>query len=99
MYTKDTKDIQNCNIFIITVPTPIDADNKPYLSPLIKASISVGKALKKDDIIIYESTVFPGATEEICVPILEQNSGLKFNQDFFVVILRSALIQGIKNTD
>ncbi len=83
MYTKDTKDIQNCNIFIITVPTPIDADNKPYLSPLIKASISVGKALKKDDIIIYESTVFPGATEEICVPILEQNSGLKFNQDFF----------------
>ena len=81
--TKDTKDIQNCNIFIVTVPTPIDEHKKPDLTPLIKASISVGKALKKDDIIIYESTVFPGATEEICVPILEQNSGLKFNLDFF----------------
>jgi len=82
-YTKDTKDIQNCNIFIVTVPTPIDEHKKPDLTPLIKASISVGKALKKDDIIIYESTVFPGATEEICVPILEKNSDLKFNKDFF----------------
>ena len=82
-YTKDTKDIQNCNIFIVTVPTPIDEHKKPDLMSLIKASISVGKSLKRDDIIIYESTVFPGATEEICVPILEQNSGLKFNQDFF----------------
>ena len=82
-YTKNTKDIQNCNIFIVTVPTPIDEHKKPDLTPLIKASISVGKALKKDDIIIYESTVFPGATEEICVPILEQNSDLKFNKDFF----------------
>ena len=82
-YTKDTKDIQNCNIFIVTVPTPIDENKKPVLTPLIKASISVGKALKKDDIIIYESTVFPGATEEICVPILEKNSDLKFNKDFF----------------
>ena len=82
-YTKDTKDIQNCNIFIVTVPTPIDEHKKPNLTPLIKASISIGKALKKDDIIIYESTVFPGATEEICVPILEKNSDLKFNKDFF----------------
>ena len=82
-YTKDTKDIQNCNIFIVTVPTPIDEHKKPDLTPLIKASISVGKVLKKDDIIIYESTVFPGATEEICVPILEKNSDLKFNKDFF----------------
>ena len=82
-YTKDTKDIQNCNIFIVTVPTPIDEHKKPDLTPLIKASISVGKALKKDDIIIYESTVFHGATEEICVPILEKNSDLKFNKDFF----------------
>ena len=82
-YTKDTKDIQNCNIFIVTVPTPIDEHKKPNLTPLIKASISVGKQLKKDDIIIYESTVFPGATEEICVPILEKNSDLKFNKDFF----------------
>ena len=80
IYTKDTKDIQNCNIFIVAVPTPIDENNKPYLNLLIKASISVGKALKKDDIIIYESTVFPGATEEICVPVLEQNSGLKFSE-------------------
>jgi len=83
IYTKDTKDIQNCNIFIIAVPTPIDENNKPNLNFLIKASICVGKVLKKDDIIIYESTVFPGATEEVCVPILEQNSSLKFNQDFF----------------
>ena len=82
-YAKDTKDIQNCNIFIVTVPTPIDEHKKPDLTPLIKASISVGKVLKKDDIIIYESTVFPGATEEICVPILEKNSDLKFNKDFF----------------
>ena len=82
-YTKDTKDIQNCNIFIVAVPTPIDEHKKPDLTPLIKASISVGKVLKKDDIIIYESTVFPGATEEICVPILEKNSDLKFNKDFF----------------
>ena len=82
-YTKNTKDIQNCNIFIVTVPTPIDEHKKPDLTPLIKASISVGKVLKKDDIIIYESTVFPGATEEICVPILEKNSDLKFNKDFF----------------
>jgi len=82
-YTKDTKDIQNCNIFIVTVPTPIDEHKKPNLTPLIKASIIVGKALKKDDLVIYESTVFPGATEEICVPILEKNSDLKFNKDFF----------------
>ena len=82
-YTKDTKDIQNCNIFIVTVPTPIYEHKKPNLTPLIKASIIVGKALKKDDIVIYESTVFPGATEEICVPILEKNSDLKFNKDFF----------------
>ena len=83
LYTTDAKDIQSCNIFIITVPTPIDEHKNPYLMPLVNASKTVGKFLKKDDIVIYESTVYPGATEEVCVPILEQCSGLKFNQDFY----------------
>ena len=82
-FTSILNDIQNCNIFIVTVPTPIDSDKKPDLRPLISASKSVGKVLKKDDIVIYESTVYPGATEEICVPILEKFSGLIFNKDFF----------------
>ena len=77
------KDIQNCNIYIITVPTPIDNLDNPNLKPLIKASETVGEFLKKDDIVIYESTVYPGATEEVCVPILEDRSGLKFNKDFY----------------
>ena len=71
------------NCFIVTVPTPIDAYKRPDLTPLIKASEIVGNALKKDDIVIYESTVYPGATEEDCVPILEKHSGLAFNQDFY----------------
>jgi UDP-N-acetyl-D-glucosamine/UDP-N-acetyl-D-galactosamine dehydrogenase len=83
IYTSDTKDIQSCNIFIITVPTPIDKNKKPMLTPLVQASEIVGKLLKKDDIVIYESTVYPGATEEVCVPILEQHSGLIFNKDFY----------------
>ena len=82
-YTTDAKDIQNCNIFIVTVPTPIDENKKPDLTPLVNASKTVGRLLKKDDLVIYESTVYPGATEEVCVPILEQHSGLNFNQDFF----------------
>ena len=82
-YTTDAKDIQNCNIFIVTVPTPIDEHKKPDLTPLVNASKTVGKLLKKDDLVIYESTVYPGATEEVCVPVLEQHSGLNFNQDFF----------------
>mgnify|MGYP003976532253 FL=1 len=82
-YTNDAKDIQNCNIFIVTVPTPIDEHKKPDLTPLVNASKTVGRLLKKDDLVIYESTVYPGATEEVCVPILEQHSGLNFNQDFF----------------
>jgi len=82
-YTNDTKDIQNCNVFIVTVPTPIDEYKMPNLDPLIKASETVGKLLKKDDVIIYESTVYPGATEEVCVPILEKHSDLRFNQDFY----------------
>lgn len=82
-YTKDSKDIQSCNIYIITVPTPIDKFKKPDLFPLESASETVGNLLKKDDIVIYESTVYPGATEEICVPILEEQSGLSYNKDFY----------------
>ena len=82
-YTNDSKDIKNCNIFIVTVPTPIDENKKPDLTALISASRLIGKVLKKDDIVIYESTVYPGATEEVCVPILEQYSDLEFNKDFY----------------
>ena len=82
-YTIDPRDIQSCNIFIITVPTPIDEFKKPDLAPLESASKTVGKNLKKDDIVIYESTVYPGATEEVCVPILEEHSGLDYNLDFY----------------
>jgi len=77
-------DIQECNTYIVTVPTPIDKNKKPDLTPLIKGSETVGKVLKKGDTVIYESTVYPGATEEDCVPVLEQVSGLKYNKDFFV---------------
>ena len=83
-FTADSEDIKDSNIYIVTVPTPVDKNNKPDFSPLYNASELVGKALKKDDIVIYESTVFPGATEEKCVPVLEKFSALKFNQDFFV---------------
>lgn len=79
----DTSDIQGCNYFIVTVPTPVDKNNRPDLTPLYKASETVGKVLKKGDIVIYESTVYPGATEEECIPVLERVSGLKFNVDFF----------------
>jgi len=82
-FTNVLDDIKDCNIYIVTVPTPIDKNKRPDLSPLIKASESVGSVLKKDDIVIYESTVYPGATEEECVPILEKFSNLKFNKDFF----------------
>lgn len=82
-FTTNLEDLKEAQIFIVTVPTPIDNYNKPDLTPLQKASSSVGKVLKKGDIVIYESTVYPGCTEEDCVPILEQVSGLKFNVDFF----------------
>lgn len=82
-FTSKVEDLKDCQIFLVTVPTPIDQVNRPDLTPLRKASQSVGSVLKKDDIVIYESTVFPGATEEVCVPELEKVSGLKFNQDFF----------------
>jgi UDP-N-acetyl-D-glucosamine/UDP-N-acetyl-D-galactosamine dehydrogenase len=77
------EDIKTTNVFIVTVPTPVDKYNRPDLTPLVKASETVGKALKKGDIVVYESTVYPGVTEEECVPILEKVSGLKFNVDFF----------------
>jgi UDP-N-acetyl-D-galactosamine dehydrogenase len=77
-------DIATCNYFIVTVPTPTDKNNRPVLTPLIKASETVGKLLKKNDIVIYESTVYPGATEDDCVPVLEQFSGMTFNKDFYV---------------
>jgi len=82
-FTLNVDDIKDCNIYIVTVPTPIDKHKKPDLTPLIKASETIGKVLKKDDIVIYESTVYPGATEEECVPVLEEFSGLKFNKDFY----------------
>lgn len=82
-FSSDLQDIASCTYFIITVPTPVDKNNKPDLSPLYAASQTVGKILKKGDIVIYESTVFPGATEEECIPVLEKNSGLVFNTDFF----------------
>lgn len=82
-YTSNVDDLKNCNFFIVTVPTPIDDYKQPDLTPLIKASTSIGKVLKKGDIVVYESTVYPGATEEACIPVLEQVSGLKFNQCFF----------------
>ena len=82
-FSNQLEDIKDCNIYIVTVPTPIDKHNNPDLTPLIKASQSLGKVLKKNDIVIYESTVYPGATEEVCIPELEKVSGLKFNEDFF----------------
>jgi UDP-N-acetyl-D-galactosamine dehydrogenase len=82
-YTTKLDDLHSCNCFIVSVPTPIDEHKRPDLTPLIKASETVGKVLKKGDIVIYESTVYPGCTEEDCVPVLEKYSNLKFNQDFF----------------
>ena len=82
-YSANPLDLAACNVFIVTVPTPIDEHKRPDLTPLVKASETIGKVLKQGDIVIYESTVYPGATEEDCVPVLEQYSGLKFNVDFY----------------
>ncbi len=82
-FSQNAADLSGCGVFIVTVPTPIDTANRPDLTPLIKASETVGKALKPGAIVIYESTVYPGCTEEVCVPVLEGMSGLKFNVDFF----------------
>ena len=83
IFTRDPAELRDATIFIVTVPTPVDAHKRPDLTPLIKASETVGRVLKVGDIVIYESTVYPGATEEDCVPVLERASGLKFNVDFF----------------
>ena len=81
--TSNINNIKKCNFYVITVPTPVDKFNRPILTPLYKASETVGKVLKKGDYVVYESTVYPGATEEDCLPILERESGLKLNKDFF----------------
>jgi len=82
-YSSQLDDLRGCEIFIVTVPTPVDGANRPDMTPLVRASQTVGKVLKPGDIVIYESTVYPGATEEVCVPELERASGLKFNLDFY----------------
>jgi len=82
-FTLDVEDIKDSNIYIVTVPTPIDDNNEPDLTPIVKSTETIGKILKENDIVIYESTVYPGVTEEVCVPILEKFSGLKFNETFF----------------
>ncbi|MFK7000598.1 nucleotide sugar dehydrogenase [Flavobacterium oreochromis] len=95
--SSDLNDLKACNYFIVTVPTPVDKHNKPDLAPLYRASQTVGKVLKKGDVVIYESTVYPGATEEECVPVLEKTSGLKFNVDFFVGYSPERINPGDKN--
>ncbi|HEX6395936.1 MAG TPA: Vi polysaccharide biosynthesis UDP-N-acetylglucosamine C-6 dehydrogenase TviB, partial [Steroidobacteraceae bacterium] len=82
-YSSNLKDLAKCQVFIVTVPTPVDRHNRPDLTPLERSSETVGQVLKKGDIVVYESTVYPGCTEEVCIPILERVSGLKFNRDFF----------------
>jgi UDP-N-acetyl-D-galactosamine dehydrogenase len=82
-FSAELDDLRQCNVYIVTVPTPIDSAKRPDLTPLIKASQTLGQVLKRGDIVVYESTVYPGCTEEVCVPILEKGSGLVFNQDFF----------------
>lgn len=81
--TNNIEEIQNCNFYVVTVPTPVDRNNRPDLTPLLKASETVGKVISRGDIVVYESTVYPGATEEDCIPVVESISGLKFNIDFF----------------
>jgi len=82
-YTANAEDLRGCNVYIVTVPTPIDEHKRPDLTPLVKASETVGRLLAQGDVVIYESTVYPGATEEVCVPILEAQSGLRYNQGFY----------------
>jgi len=82
-YSSNVEDIKSCNVYIVTVPTPIDKHKKPDLTPLEKASLMLGDVISKDDIVIYESTVYPGATEEVCIPLIEEKSGLTYNKDFY----------------
>jgi len=83
IYSDNIEDIESCNIYIVTVPTPIDESHRPDLTPLISSSEIVGKVIERDDVVIYESTVYPGVTEDVCIPVVEKISGLKFNKDFF----------------
>ncbi len=83
-FSSQIDDLYSCNYYIVTVPTPVDINNQADLTPLLKATITVGQVLQKNDIVIYESTVYPGVTEEKCVPVLEKHSGLQFNTDFLV---------------
>ena len=96
LFSSHVDEIKSASIFIVTVPTPIDQNKRPDLRPLISASTMVGKVLKKGDIVIYESTVYPGCTEEDCVPVLEKNSGLKFNIDFFCGYSPERIVPGDK---
>tara|TARA_B000000565_G_scaffold255274_1_gene235463 strand:+ start:2963 stop:4243 length:1281 start_codon:yes stop_codon:yes gene_type:complete len=96
-YSSNIQDTKDCNIYIITVPTPIDDANQPDLEPLIKSSRTVGSVLGKNDVVIYESTVYPGVTEEICVPELEKSSGMKYNKDFFCGYSPERVNPGDKN--
>lgn len=96
-YTSNPEDLKSVNHFIVTVPTPVDEFKKPDLRPLVKASETVGRVLKKGDIVIYESTVYPGCTEEVCVPVLEKTSGLKFNVDFYCGYSPERINPGDKN--
>ena len=96
-FTNSLSDLKECNIYIVTVPTPVNSRNKPDLRPITEATKGISKYLKKNDIVVYESTVYPGVTEEICAPILEKNSKLKFNKDFSVVIHQRELTRVIKS--
>lgn len=91
--TSNIEDIRNCNFYVVAVPTPVDENNNPDLTPLYGASTTVGKVISKGDIVVYESTVYPGVTEDECIPVVEKVSGLKFNRDFLPAILRNELIQ------
>ena len=95
--TSEINDLKNCNIYIVTVPTPVNEDKTPNLNPITEATLTVSGILKKDDIVIFESTVYPGLTEEICVPILEDGSKLKFNKEFFVGYSPERINPGDKN--
>lgn len=96
-FSSSLSDLEACNVYIVTVPTPIDEHRQPLLTPLVKASETIGRVLSKGDVVIYESTVYPGATEEVCVPVLEATSGLQFNNDFFVGYSPERINPGDKN--
>src|SRR5665648_758100 len=90
------EDIKSCNFYVVTVPTPVDKNNRPDLTPLVKASETVGRVISKGDIVVYESTVYPGATEDDCIPVIESISGLKYNVDFFACYIPERINSGDK---